>query len=64
MRVKFRIDTGMRVKFRIDTGMRVKFRIDTGDDRRISLEEFTAPNMKETIEKVELHTYIKKYTVL
>lgn len=26
-------------------------RIDTGDDRRISLEEFTAPSMKQTIEK-------------
>jgi hypothetical protein len=35
-------------------------RIDTGDDRRISLEEFTAPNMKVTLEKVTIICLLKQ----
>jgi hypothetical protein len=36
-------------------------RIDTGDDRRISLEEFTAPNMKATLEKVGIFFKKQRY---
>ena len=39
------------------------FRVDTGDDGRISKEEFTAPPVKESIEKVICTYHILLYVL-